>query len=60
MRDILWNPRRPAERVTRQRAHQPAFRARVISAYETKCAICRLGSSQEPEYRWTANYFLGR
>ena len=26
-----------------QRLHQPAFRARVISAYETKCAICRLG-----------------
>jgi putative restriction endonuclease len=27
----------------KQRLHQPAFRARVISAYETKCAICRLG-----------------
>ena len=26
----------------KQRLHQPAFRARVISAYETKCAICRL------------------
>ena len=24
------------------RLHQPAFRARIISAYETKCAICQL------------------
>jgi len=32
-----------AERMMKQRLHQPAFRARVISAYETKCAICRLG-----------------
>ena len=35
--------RRYAERTMKQRLHQPAFRARVISAYETKCAICRLG-----------------
>ena len=34
--------RRYAERIMKQRLHQPAFRARVISAYETKCAICRL------------------
>jgi len=34
--------RRYAERMMKQRLHQPAFRARVISAYETKCAICRL------------------
>jgi putative restriction endonuclease len=27
----------------KQRLHQPSFRARVISANETKCAICRLG-----------------
>jgi putative restriction endonuclease len=27
----------------KQRLHQPAFRARVISAYATKCAVCRLG-----------------
>ena len=24
------------------RLHQPAFRARVISAYETRCAVCQL------------------
>ena len=35
--------RRYAERMMKQRLHQPAFRARVIRAYETKCAICRLG-----------------
>jgi putative restriction endonuclease len=35
--------RRYAERMMKQRLHQPAFRARVINAYETKCAICRLG-----------------
>lgn len=34
--------RRYAERVMKQRLHQPAFRARVISAYETRCAICQL------------------
>ena len=34
--------RRYAERMMKQRLHQPAFRARVISAYETKCAICRI------------------
>lgn len=30
------------ERLVKQRVHQPVFRARVISAYESKCAICRL------------------
>ena len=34
--------RRYAERVVRQRLHQPEFRGRVIRAYETRCAICRL------------------
>lgn len=34
--------RRYAERLMQQRLHQPAFRAQVISAYETKCAICKL------------------
>ena len=31
-----------AERITLQRIHQPRFRARVIRAYEQKCAICSL------------------
>lgn len=34
--------RKYAERLMQQRLHQPAFRAQVISAYETKCAICTL------------------
>jgi putative restriction endonuclease len=34
--------RRYAERLMKQRLHQPAFRAKVLGAYETKCAVCRL------------------
>jgi putative restriction endonuclease len=34
--------RQYAERMVRQRLHQAEFRGRVISAYETHCAICRL------------------
>jgi putative restriction endonuclease len=34
--------RRYAERVVRQRVHQPAFRARVMLAYDTRCAVCVL------------------
>ena len=34
--------RRYAMREMKVRLHQPAFRARVISAYETRCAICQL------------------
>ncbi|MCW2741065.1 MAG: putative restriction endonuclease [Blastococcus sp.] len=33
------------ERLTRIRLHQPVFRARVLQAYETQCAICRLRHS---------------
>jgi putative restriction endonuclease len=35
--------RRYAEREILQRLHQPAFRARILTAYETRCAICHLG-----------------
>ncbi|MTE13048.1 HNH endonuclease [Nocardia aurantiaca] len=31
-----------AERVTRQRLHQPEFRGRVLRAYECRCAVCHL------------------
>lgn len=31
-----------AERVTRQRLHQPLFRANVMHAYERRCAVCSL------------------
>lgn len=30
------------ERLVRQRLHQPVFRARVLQAYQTQCAMCRL------------------
>jgi putative restriction endonuclease len=30
------------ERVTRQRLHQPVFRARVLHVYGQRCAMCRL------------------
>lgn len=34
--------RRYAERVVKQRLHQPEFRGRVMRAYATQCAVCRL------------------
>lgn len=35
--------RRYVERTTWQRLHQPAFRAGVMLAYETRCTVCALG-----------------
>lgn len=34
--------RRYISRLTRQRLHQPEFRAKVLLAYETSCAVCQL------------------
>jgi putative restriction endonuclease len=34
--------KRYAERVTRQRLHQPEFRARVLRAYAKRCTVCLL------------------
>lgn len=34
--------RRYAQRVVHQRMHQPEFRARVLTAYEARCAVCVL------------------
>jgi putative restriction endonuclease len=34
--------RRYAERIVKARLHQPEFRARVIRAYATRCAVCSL------------------
>jgi putative restriction endonuclease len=34
--------RRYISRLTRQRLHQPEFRAKVLLAYDTSCAICQL------------------
>ncbi len=38
--------RRYAARLMKQRLHQPAFRARVLNAYQTKCAVCQLRHGQ--------------
>lgn len=32
-----------ADRVVRERLHQPVFRAQVLDAYGQRCALCRLG-----------------
>lgn len=34
--------RRYAESITQRRLHQPLFRARVLEAYERRCAMCHL------------------
>ncbi len=34
--------RKYAERLMKQRLHQPAFRARVLNAYKVRCAVCNL------------------
>jgi putative restriction endonuclease len=34
--------RRYISRLTRQRLHQPEFRAKVLFAYDTSCAVCQL------------------
>ncbi len=38
--------RRYIRRETRQRLHQPVFRATVLRAYETRCAVCSLRHRQ--------------
>ena len=38
--------KRYAMREVRQRLHQPAFRAKVINAYETRCSICLLNHGE--------------
>ena len=39
---MTGDERRYAERAVRQRLHQPIFRARVMHAYASTCAVCRL------------------
>lgn len=34
--------KRYVERITKMRLHQPMFRARVLTAYRSRCAVCRL------------------
>jgi putative restriction endonuclease len=42
VRHMPDNQRSYARRLAKQRLHQPAFRTRVLVAYETRCAICEL------------------
>lgn len=44
--DWTTDQRRYAERIIRQRLHQPEFRGRVIRAYATRCAVCSLRHGQ--------------
>lgn len=39
---LTQDERRYADRVVKQRMHQPEFRAKVLRAYETKCTVCEL------------------
>ena len=39
---VLEIVKRYNERIVKARYHQPLFRARVIHAYEERCAVCRL------------------
>lgn len=40
--DVGADTKRYMERLNKVRLHQPMFRARVLAAYESRCALCRL------------------
>ncbi len=42
VRHLAPPQREYARRLAKQRLHQPAFRTRVLIAYETRCAVCSL------------------
>jgi putative restriction endonuclease len=42
VRHLTTRQREYALRLAKQRLHQPAFRTRVLVAYETRCAVCEL------------------
>lgn len=42
IRDLSEPQRQYAQRLAKQRLHQPAFRTRVLLAYDTRCTICSL------------------
>jgi len=42
LRELTAPQREYAHRLAKQRLHQPAFRTRVLAAYRTHCAVCRL------------------
>lgn len=43
---VSEDTKRYVEQTTRARLHQPMFRARVLSAYKSRCAVCQLGHAQ--------------
>ena len=42
VRDLAEPQRAYARRLAKQRLHQPAFRTRVLLAYDTRCTVCSL------------------
>lgn len=42
VRELSEPQREYARRLAKQRLHQPAFRTRVLLAYETRCTVCSL------------------
>ncbi len=40
--DVIDITKRYNERIVRTRVHQPLFRSAVLTAYERRCAVCRL------------------
>ena len=40
--NMTGDERRYADRIVRERLHQPMFRARVLRAYDATCAVCSL------------------
>lgn len=43
--DLDDDARQYVERLTKQRLHQPVFRAQVLLAYDHRCTVCNLGHS---------------
>lgn len=44
--EVLDLRRAYAERIVRDRLHQPLFRARVLTAYANRCSLCHLGHDE--------------
>ncbi|MPV49032.1 restriction endonuclease [Pseudactinotalea sp. HY160] len=40
--DLSFDQKRYALRLAKQRLHQPAFRTRVLVAYQSRCSVCEL------------------
>ncbi len=58
--DSSTDQRQYAARVVRQRLHQREFRARVILAYDGRCAVCELHETDGPMLRHGLQEMHGR